>query len=269
MAGRSQLPVQIMENQTRFDLNAAVENWRNELAAQPNLASDDRRELETHLRDAIAGFQQQGLNDEESFCLARHRVGQPQQIVEEFVKANPAAVDANVRSGGEFMNSNLYREFLTAPLKLRVFAIFSLVVTIFSIALPILGPKHLLEDIIPFTGWNPALGYMPGTIISFVIIYTKFPPLLLPPDKKSMAYRAFHRIYTKTWFWLMRLGLIAPLALQIVFGLLVDDKLPANNFGNPYLTVSPWRPVWTVVIPAMWIAILLMAPQNRKTPKRA
>jgi hypothetical protein len=92
MAGRSQLPVQIMENQTRFDLNAAVENWRNELAAQPNLASDDRRELETHLRDAIAGFQQRGLNDEESFWLARRRVGQPQQISEEFFKANPAKI---------------------------------------------------------------------------------------------------------------------------------------------------------------------------------
>ena len=92
MADRSQLPVQIMENQTRFDLNAAVENWRNELAAQPKLASDDRRELETHLRDAIAGFQQHGLNDEESFWLARKRVGQPQQIVEELVKADPTKV---------------------------------------------------------------------------------------------------------------------------------------------------------------------------------
>ena len=81
-----------MENQTRFDLNAAVENWRNELAAQANLTSDDRRELETHLRDAIAGFQQRGLNDEESFWLACRRVGQPQQLVEEFVKTNPAKV---------------------------------------------------------------------------------------------------------------------------------------------------------------------------------
>ena len=90
MAGRSQHPVQIMENQTRFDLNAAIESWRQELAGQPNLASDDRRELETHLRDAIAGFQQRGLNDEESFWLARRRVGQPQQLGEEFVKADPA-----------------------------------------------------------------------------------------------------------------------------------------------------------------------------------
>jgi hypothetical protein len=81
-----------MENQLRFDLNAAIESWRRELAAQPNLASDDRRELETHLRDAVAGFQQRGLNDEESFWLARRRVGQPQQIGEEFVKADPGKV---------------------------------------------------------------------------------------------------------------------------------------------------------------------------------
>jgi hypothetical protein len=81
-----------MENETRFSLNAAIESWRSELAAQPNLASDDRQELETHLLDAIAGFQQRGLNDEESFWLARKRVGQPQQLGEEFVKANPAAV---------------------------------------------------------------------------------------------------------------------------------------------------------------------------------
>src|ERR1035438_8441610 len=91
MAGRSQLPVQIMENQTRFDLNAAIENWRNELAAQPNLASDDRRELETHLRDAIAGFQQCGLNDEESFWLACKRVGRPQQIAGEFLEIGRAS----------------------------------------------------------------------------------------------------------------------------------------------------------------------------------
>jgi hypothetical protein len=81
-----------METQTRYDLNAAIENWRVELAAQAGLTADVRRELETHLRDAIAGFQQHGLNDEESFWLACKRVGQPPQLGEEFVKSNPAAV---------------------------------------------------------------------------------------------------------------------------------------------------------------------------------
>jgi hypothetical protein len=81
-----------MKNETRYDLNAAIENWRQELAAQAALTAEDRRELETHLRDAIAGFQQRGLSDDESFWLARRRVGRPQQLGEEFVKANLAAI---------------------------------------------------------------------------------------------------------------------------------------------------------------------------------
>jgi hypothetical protein len=81
-----------MENQTGYDLNAAIESWRQELAAQGNLTVEVRRELETHLRDAIAGFQQRGLNCEESFWLACKRVGQPPQLGEEFAKADPAAV---------------------------------------------------------------------------------------------------------------------------------------------------------------------------------
>jgi hypothetical protein len=92
MADRSQHVEQIMENQTRYDLNAAIESWRQELAAQANLTAEVRRELETHLRDAIVGFQQRGLNDEESFWLARRRIGQPKQLGEEFVKADPTKV---------------------------------------------------------------------------------------------------------------------------------------------------------------------------------
>ena len=81
-----------METQTRDDLNAAIENWRAELAAQDGLTAEVRRELETHLRDAIAGFQQCGLNDEESFWLACKRVGRPQQIAGEFLAPDPAKV---------------------------------------------------------------------------------------------------------------------------------------------------------------------------------
>ena len=92
MADRSQHHEQIMENQTRYDLNAAIENWRQELAAQACLTADVRRELETHLRDSIAELRQRGLNEEESFWLARRRVGQPQQLGEEFAKADPAQV---------------------------------------------------------------------------------------------------------------------------------------------------------------------------------
>lgn len=79
-----------METQTRYDLNAAIERWRSELAVQANLTAEVQRELETHLRDAITGSQQRGLNDEESFWLACKRVGQPPRLGEEFMKVDPA-----------------------------------------------------------------------------------------------------------------------------------------------------------------------------------
>ena len=92
MVNRSQQPVQIMETQTRFDLNVAIDNWRQELAAQANLTPEVLRELETHLRDTIRGLQQCALNDQETFWLARRRIGQPQRLGEEFEKADPSAV---------------------------------------------------------------------------------------------------------------------------------------------------------------------------------
>ncbi|HEY1663945.1 MAG TPA: permease prefix domain 1-containing protein [Verrucomicrobiae bacterium] len=79
-----------MENQTRFDLNTAVESWRQELAAQSGLTADNRRELETHLQDAMTRLQGRGLSDEESYLIARHRIGRPRQLTEEFMKSNPA-----------------------------------------------------------------------------------------------------------------------------------------------------------------------------------
>ncbi|HEY3761304.1 MAG TPA: permease prefix domain 1-containing protein [Verrucomicrobiae bacterium] len=81
-----------MEHQTRFDLNAALESWRTELAAQPNLTQDARRELETHMQDTLAELRRRGLSDEEAFWLARRRTGSPEQLGDEFIKANPAKV---------------------------------------------------------------------------------------------------------------------------------------------------------------------------------
>ena len=92
MVEGAQHTLQIMETQTRFDLNAAIAAWQQELGSQPDLTPVVRRELETHLRDTVAELQGRGLNNEESFWLARRRVGQPRQLGEEFAKGDPAKV---------------------------------------------------------------------------------------------------------------------------------------------------------------------------------
>src|SRR5256885_1723670 len=91
MADGSQYTRQTMENQTGFNLNSAIQNWRQELTAQ-GLTAEARRELETHLHDCVAELQQRGLNAEESFWLARRRVGPPQGLSQEFAKADPVGV---------------------------------------------------------------------------------------------------------------------------------------------------------------------------------
>jgi hypothetical protein len=73
-----------MATQTRFDLNAAIEGWRNELAAQRNLSPDASRELETHLQDSIAVLQERGLSEEEAFLVARKRIGELPLLNREF-----------------------------------------------------------------------------------------------------------------------------------------------------------------------------------------
>ena len=81
-----------METHPSYDLNAAVENWRVELTSQADLTGDDRRELEVHLWEAIAELRERGLNEEESFLLARHRLGPTHEIADEFIKVNPGKV---------------------------------------------------------------------------------------------------------------------------------------------------------------------------------
>ena len=76
-----------MATKTRFELNAAVENWRQELLAQRNLSPDVQRELSAHLQDTFEELRGRGLNEEESFWLARKRTGELQLLNLEFKRA--------------------------------------------------------------------------------------------------------------------------------------------------------------------------------------
>jgi hypothetical protein len=236
-----------MENQTRFDLNAAIENWRNELAAQPNLATDDRRELETHLRDAIAGFQQRGLNDEESFWLARKRVGQPQQLVEEFVKANPAKV---------------WRE--------RVFWM-ALAGLVFNLWIN-------LVSCIPLHNWTNGFW---GFLSAFAYALLNYLPIIglaifLAKGQLSKRYHTLALISYSRW----RFAVIAIALIVVTQGsqtwfnsIYVFQTLPARmQHIWPQMIYQFWINQfsylgWPIMLVAL--ATWLLPTQNQKTPKRA
>ena len=229
-----------MENQTRFDLNAAVENWRNELAAQPNLASDDRRELETHLRDAIAGFQQRGLNDEESFWLARRRVGQPPQLGEEFVKADSTLI---------------WRE--------RVFWMLSCVFLLdtlgsFSALIAILIPNSILFGRVITGRW-----YLIPLIAVVVLIGLG----KMPQQISKLAWLINGRKRLATMALLL---ILASSAIHYYGRVLISAKYAKMGLPPDHFPV--WQPVIENSFYPFILAVLivwLMPTQNRKTQKRA
>ena len=273
MAGRSQHPVQIMENQTRFDLNAAIENWRNELAAQPKLAVDDRRELETHLRDAIAGFRQRGLSDEESFWLARRRVGQPQQLGEEFVKADPAKI---------WRERILWAAIILLAIRLWS-GISSMAWAIFQTSVTTPYFLNNFHSVSPFPDWVRFYLPLPSNIDLYDLLFSPssrmvFNFLSLLPVL-GIAWLLSRGRLNKGFSWMQfffksrrRFLFISATLFSFYLLLLVNSLLRYESQPtSPPLSFVIVANLMSLLYPAILVALIawLMPTQNRKAPKLA
>ena len=92
MAHRSRNPCQTMETTTPFDLNRAIQRWRENLAQSPVFQRENLDELEAHLRDAVAALQASGLSAEESFLIGMKRIGANDSLEKEYGKVNGKSV---------------------------------------------------------------------------------------------------------------------------------------------------------------------------------
>jgi hypothetical protein len=81
-----------MENKTSFDLNAAIQRWRGELAKSSSFRADDLEELESHLRDSESSLRGRGLTGEEAFLIAVRRTGSGDVLAAEFATINGSSV---------------------------------------------------------------------------------------------------------------------------------------------------------------------------------
>jgi hypothetical protein len=262
-----------MINPVQFNLTAAIESWRSELVAQPNLASDDRRELETHLRDAIAGFQQRGLNDEESFWLARRRVGQPQQLVEEFVKADPAKV---------------WREriFWAAIILLAIrlwSGIASMAWAIFQAAVTTPYFLNNYHSISPFPDWVRFYLPLPSNIDVYNLLFSPssrmFFNLLSLLPVIGIALLLSRGRLSKCFSWMRfffqsrRRFLFISAALFLFYILFLANSLLRYETqpNGPSMSFVIAANFVSLLYPATLIAVIawLMPAQNRKTPKCA
>jgi hypothetical protein len=81
-----------MENSTSFDLNKAIDRWRQQQSQSGTLNRSDLDELESHLRDSVGNLESGGLAAEEAWLVAHHRFGAAEKVEQEYAKVHPARV---------------------------------------------------------------------------------------------------------------------------------------------------------------------------------
>jgi len=68
------------------DVEKRIEQWRARLAASETLNNAEINELESHLREEVAGLRKLELSEEEAFLVARQRLGDTADLEGEFAK---------------------------------------------------------------------------------------------------------------------------------------------------------------------------------------
>ena len=133
---------------------------------------------------------------------------------------------------------------------LAAFLVFALVVTAFDVLAVVLAPfglpavRHLQERVVPYTGWVPSMCYA-------FSLYFGFSALQTGNARNRTAVLLFP-------------------AMQAAFGVLAWFGMGGARVSpNPYLRVSPWRPLWTIALPLAWLALLMaFKPGSAPPPER-
>lgn len=75
-----------MDSKPHFDLTRATQHWLSQLEQGGTFTNDDLQELQSHLLDGVDALQATGLNQQEAFLVATHRVGNVEVLAQEFGK---------------------------------------------------------------------------------------------------------------------------------------------------------------------------------------
>jgi len=133
---------------------------------------------------------------------------------------------------------------------LAAFLVFALALTASDVLAVVLAPlgltavRHLQERAVPYTGWVPSMCY------AFSLYFGS-----------SALFTGNARNRTAV--------LLFP-AMQGAFGVLAWFGMGGARVSpNPYLRVSPWRPLWTIALPLAWLALLMaFKPGSAPPPER-
>ncbi len=141
------------------------------------------------------------------------------------------------------------KKFNKAPFELKTFAVFAILATFWGYILPLVIEKDIWKKTIQYTGWSPAMGYMFSLIMLFSPIYRS-------PNYKNGYYSRYIKPQ-----WSISLMLAIYIFLGFQQQLLFDER---KNETNAYLRISEYQYIWTILIPAFWVLVILLSPNIKR-----
>jgi hypothetical protein len=131
------------------------------------------------------------------------------------------------------LGPGLRRDPVLAAYLVFALGITALDVSFFALSLfDVRAVRHLQERVTPYTGWVPSMCYVFSLPSAF--------PALRTGNARE-----------RNWVLLMP-------AFQAVFGVISWFGMGgARASENPFIQVSAWRPLWTIALPLVWLALLI------------
>ena len=102
-----------------FDLEDEIKKWRKRIGRSPNLEEGDVAELEAHLRDEIAQFMKEGLDERAAFAASVEKSASPESLDEEYGRMRDQTSPLPSWHPSRFMPSLLWAYFKVALRKMR------------------------------------------------------------------------------------------------------------------------------------------------------
>lgn len=206
-----------------FDLEQSIAEWRKQMLVAGIETPVPLEELEVHLCEDVEQRMRSGVSAKEAFDAAVQRIGPANVLTEEFKKIR-----------------GIIAPLAAAPPQLLAYTIFAVAVTFTDYLIQFFAPGPVRAWFVPYTGWVASMFYSFTIFFAFTLIYQR--------QKRSV----------------MRfVGITLLMLCQVTIGISQIFQMGGETFGNPYLTISPWRPVWTILIPIIWIAVLHSPRMNR------
>ncbi|HML73059.1 MAG TPA: permease prefix domain 1-containing protein [Anaerohalosphaeraceae bacterium] len=218
-----------------FQLEIAIENWKQQLLQHQTMTAADIEELQIHLLEEMDALTATGLNQEEAFLIASRRIGNPNDISCEFAKINHGVIWKN--------------RFFWMIIGILILQIFSSCAVFLARGGALIGCQLI--------GWNPLNAGIISAAIQITVLLCLFTAFYIAAVPLSM----FRKIPKKTLIG----AIIAVTALNFFlshaagmgYNLLIARFFSVEQLGQFSRGCSYSAMGLSVLWPVVWLVLLL------------